>query len=497
MKPLGTITMYFDFLDEKTKDILESLMKRSYNYLDFSNLITERACIETTQPLLAFMAVLHSFKLWNMNNLYKLSAFHGINPSIRPYLLDIKSSTGEEVDWAGVSKATRAVLDSTSEKWIALHMHLLDCSVAIGSHRVPSVDASITAIETLLKNNKALLCFSPSYLLIRAEMLNRPDDRDKRLSLTQRAIETARAMDDRLTEGLGYRMLATHYLSSDPQKTKEYLQSSDSLFDDLGHKIGLANNLATQSGLHSAAGEYDRALECLFESMKLRESLGADSWLLPTNIAWIYNIIGDHRAALEWSEYALINICMCDNLIGYPHLQKARAMINVGRTDESMEHLDVALQYALKEGDDRLMRLYDVTLSLLQRAEGDTSSALHNLEGRIDSDNHLFEIYDLNEYLLLLAETEVFAFKHTEENSFSEYSGPWMERLEERAREKEQAGLLGLALLLKARLRFKQNRTTAARYLLEEVLQMGRIYNMEFLCDRALDLGERVGLIDS
>ena len=488
--------MYFDFVDEKTKGILEALMSRSYNYLDFSNLITERACIETTEPLLAFMAVLHSFKLWNMLNLTKLSALFGSNPLVRPYLLDIKSSLGEEVDWDGVLEATQIVLDSTTEKWIALHMHLLECSVSIGSHEASCKDATVASIENLLKNNKELLCFTPTYLLIRAEMLSQMEDPDKRLSLTQRAIELARSTDDKLSEGLGYRMLAAHHLSSDSQKTREYLQSSDYLFEELGHRLGLANNLATQSSLYSASGEYDRALECLFESMKLRESLGVDNWLIPTNIAGIYNIIGDHKAALEWSEYALISICTCDTLIGYPHLQKARAMINVGHIDESIEHLDVALQYALKEGDDRLMRLYDVTLTLLQRAEGDTSSALHNLEGRIDSDFPTLDVYDLNEYLLLLAETEVFAFKHTEENSSSEYSGPWMERLEERARRKEQAGLLGLTLLLKARLRFKQNRTDAARYLLEEVLQMGRIYNMEFLCDRAIELGERVGSID-
>ncbi len=497
MKTLGTISMYFNFVDEKTENILEALMNKAYDYFDFSNLITERACLENTPPLLAFMAVLHSSKLWNMHNLNKLSEIYSTDPLIRPYLLNIKSGLGEEVDWEGILDATRVVLDSTSETWIALHMHLLNYSVAVGSHQGPLKESTITTIGNLIQSNKELTCFSSNYLISRAAMWNRVEDKDKRLSFTQRAIDAARVADDKFSEGIGYRMLATTYLSFDFQKTKEYLHSSNSIFEELGHRLGLADNLATQSGIYSGTGEYDSALECLFEAMKQRESMGVDNWIIPTNVAWIYNIIGDHKAALEWSEYALISICVCDNLIGYPHLQRARAMINVGRTEESIEHLDVALRYALKEGDERLMKLYDVTLTLLQRAEGGILSALLNLEEQINTDYATLDLYDLNEYLLLLAETEVFAFKHDEENTNSEHSGPWMERLEERARDKEQAGLLGLALLLKARLRLKQNRKVAAKHLLEEVQQMGKIYNMDFLFDRALRLGERVGLIDS
>ncbi|MHA2423774.1 MAG: hypothetical protein ACXAEF_03245 [Candidatus Thorarchaeota archaeon] len=497
MKPLGTISMYFNFVDEKTKSILDALMERAYNYFDFANLITERACLDSTPPLLAFMAVLHSSKLWNMHNLNRLSERYSNDPLIRPYLLETKSSLGEEVDWEGVLDATRIVLDSTSDKWIALHMHLLNSSVATGSHRIPLKESTIRTIGNLIQSNKDLSCFSSNYLLNRAAMWNRVEDKDKRLSFTQRAIEAARIADDKLSEGIGYGMLASVYLSTDFQKTKEYIHSSNLIFEELGHRLGLADNLAIQSGIHSGIGEYDKALECLFEAMLQRESLGVNNWIIPTNVAWIYNVIGDHNAALEWSEYALISICMCDNLIGYPHLQRARAMINIGRIEESIEHLDVALRYALKEGDERLMKLYDITLTLLQRAEGGTLSALLNLEEQISSDHTTLDLYDLNEYLLLLAETEVFAFKHDDTNTLSEYSGPWMERLEERARDKEQAGLLGLALLLKARLRLKQNRTEATKYLLEEVQQLGKIYNMEFLYDRATHLGERVGFLDS
>lgn len=494
MKPLGTITMYFDFLDEKTKSILEALMKKAYNYFDFSNLITERACLDNAPPLLPFMAVLHSSKLWNMQAVDKLSKMYSNNQPVKPYLLYIKSGLGDEIDLQGFLDSTRIVLDSNPDKWLALHMHLLNFTVNRDSLRTPLKVHTLDTIEDLIVNNDDLTCFSSELWSIRASLWNRAEDHDHKLSDTLKVLELAREFDDKYSEGYGNRTLATISFSSNLQKTQEYLRSSDLIFEELGHKLGLAENCVTLSGIYQFKGEYSQALECLFESMKLRESLGVDNWITPTNIAWIYNIIGDYKAALEWSEYALISICMCDNLIGYPNLQRARALINVGRTGAALEYLDVALQYALREGDEHLMKLYDVTLTLLQRAEGDISSALLDLEGYMNMYYPTLNVVDINEYLLLLAETEVFAFEPDEENSSSEFSGPWMERLEERARNKELAGVLGLALLLKARLRLKQNRKVAAKYLLEEVQQMGQIYNMDFLYERALQLSERVGL---
>jgi tetratricopeptide (TPR) repeat protein len=489
--------MYFDLVDEKTKSILEALMKKAYNYMDFTSLIAERACLEDVPQFLPFMAVLHSSKLWNMRSLDQLAEIYSNDPLMRPYLLYIKSGLGEEVDWQGVLDATQIVLDSNPAEWIALHMQLLNHTVASGSHREQLRAYSLATIGNMIRTNDELSCFSPEYWFLQAALWSRIEDHQKRFSLAQKALELAREYNDKYSEGYGFRTLASISFSIDVQQSQEYPHYADIIFEELGHKLGRAENYGTLSGVFQVRGDYDRALECLFESMKIRESMGLDNWIIPTNVAWIYSTIRNYNAALEWSEYALISICMCDNLLGYPHLQRARALINVGRTKDAIEHLDLALKYALREGDERLMKLFDVTMTLFQRAKGDFSSALLNLEGYIHIDYPTLNVFDLNEYLLLLAETEVFAFESDDENLLSEYSGPWMERLEERARDNEMAGILGLALILKARLRLKQNRTGAAKYLLEEVQQMGQIHNMEFLSEQALFLRTRAGLIDS
>jgi tetratricopeptide (TPR) repeat protein len=497
MKSLGTITMYFDFVDTETRSSLESIMKKAYNYSDFVKMLSDRVCFENAPRLLAFMAVHHSSKLWNMNCLIPLSKKYAADSLMRPYFLDIRSGLGEVVDWQGVLDSTRVVLNSNPDHWLALLMHLLNYRVAIGSHQAPLRVRTLKTIEDLILNNEELSCFSYDLWILREASWRRVEDQDKRLSCTLKALEMARKYDDKYSEGYGIRTLAAISYSSNLQKTQELLHSANTIFEKLGHKLGLAENLESLSGVYQTKGEYSKALECLYDSMKLKESLGADNWLTPTNVAWIYNIIGDYLAALEWSEYAILSICMCDNLIGYPHLQRSRALINVGRTGDALEHLDIALQYALREGDERLMKLYDLTLILLQRAEGDTTSALLNLERCMDTDYPTLSIFDMNEYLLLLAETEVIAFNPDMGNFLSENSGPWMERFEERAREEGLSGILGLALPLKAKLRLKQGRKDEVYELLGEVLKLGQKPSMKFLEERALNLRELVDHIGS
>jgi tetratricopeptide (TPR) repeat protein len=492
MEPLGTITMFFGFVDPKTKSVLRKLMKSAYNYSDFANLLVERVCLTEASHDLAFIAVLHSSKLWNMEGLSKLSEKYSSDPLIRPFLLYTESGPGEEVDWQGVLDATKEILGTHPPAWVALQMLYLNYSVAIGSHREPLRAYTLAAIANLMRSNSNLSCFSSGYWFLRAALWTRIEDQDKRRGFIEQAMELAREHNDRFSEGYGYRALASLSLSSDLQQAQEYLQLADAIFEELGHKLGLAENYDTLGGVFQSRGEFDRALDCLFHSIKIKEALGVNNWLTPTNVAWIYNIVGAKTTALEWSEYALVSACMCDNLLGYPHLVRARALIGVGKTEDALEHLDVALQYALKEGDERLMKLYDVTQTLLQRAEGDVSSALLSLERQMTTDYPALEVLDTNEYLLLLTETEVLSFTLNGDNRYSEYSGPWMEELEKRTKENELAGFFGLTLLQKARLRLKQNRVAEARLLIEEAQQLGQIYNMDLLYERATRYGKIV-----
>ncbi|MFX1271586.1 MAG: hypothetical protein ACFFAX_07850, partial [Promethearchaeota archaeon] len=61
LDPVGTITKYYPFVDEKTRSILNSLMKDSKNYFDFVGRLSAFV-LENEVPLnLAFLAAVHAW----------------------------------------------------------------------------------------------------------------------------------------------------------------------------------------------------------------------------------------------------------------------------------------------------------------------------------------------------------------------------------------------------------------------------------------------------
>ena len=51
MDPLGSITAYFPFIDETTRDILETIMKQAERYSDFVDNLTQRVLDTTCSDL--------------------------------------------------------------------------------------------------------------------------------------------------------------------------------------------------------------------------------------------------------------------------------------------------------------------------------------------------------------------------------------------------------------------------------------------------------------
>ena len=64
MKPLGSITKYYPFLDEETQEVLDSLMASSYNYSDFVHQLVEKVSEDDSNDALIFLAAVHTDNLW-------------------------------------------------------------------------------------------------------------------------------------------------------------------------------------------------------------------------------------------------------------------------------------------------------------------------------------------------------------------------------------------------------------------------------------------------
>ena len=58
MKPIGTITNYFSFLEEETKDVLSSIMDAATNYYDFVLRLGEKVYNEEVSSEVAYIGAL-------------------------------------------------------------------------------------------------------------------------------------------------------------------------------------------------------------------------------------------------------------------------------------------------------------------------------------------------------------------------------------------------------------------------------------------------------
>ncbi|MFW9864422.1 MAG: hypothetical protein ACFFET_19210, partial [Candidatus Thorarchaeota archaeon] len=74
MEPLGTITMCYPFVDEKTKDTLESVMNDAENYGDFTEKLCDRVISEPSSPVLEYLVFSFAYWLDNYNLIDRLEA---------------------------------------------------------------------------------------------------------------------------------------------------------------------------------------------------------------------------------------------------------------------------------------------------------------------------------------------------------------------------------------------------------------------------------------
>jgi hypothetical protein len=60
MKPIGTITCYFPFIDEDTKNVLESTMLEASDYYDFVHRLCDLVLNTDSPIMVVYFAIHHS-----------------------------------------------------------------------------------------------------------------------------------------------------------------------------------------------------------------------------------------------------------------------------------------------------------------------------------------------------------------------------------------------------------------------------------------------------
>lgn len=490
MEPLGTITMYFPFVDDETRLIMESIMDAAYNYHDFVCQLVERVCTEKSSDALVHLAAIHNAYLSNFRIHKQLSETHVNTTIARPYLLTYDAFYEEDPSLFDAAKdAIEQIISSSPDEFVAYQMY--DCAGHIGRLTAPRDSYEIQAfekMERLVEDNEAFSCFKSNVLEHKAWQYERSDPKEA-IRFYELAYEVAMEHDDQVNAASHLSAMAFSVRNFDTTKALKLISKSEALSRSQGHSYSIADMQNLKGIVHNSRGEFSASVECYQECIRLHERMGAPTMsVMPHNIAWTYNEMGMGEEALEWAMMAI------DTLKAHPshqplaYFEVARALVNLGRLKEAREYLEEAQERGLKIADEVFLQNGYIISGQLEMREGRHLDALYSFEKSFEICERTGRQNRLNSSLVKLTECELALFENNKDTQVDETSGPWMDRLERETNERNIPGIQGRMLLLKAELRLKQGRKDDAALLLSEVIELAENPEMRYLREKANSL---------
>jgi tetratricopeptide (TPR) repeat protein len=134
-----------------------------------------------------------------------------------------------------------------------------------------------------------------------------------------------------------------------------YLQQSLTIQQEISDRKGEGTTLNNISLIHSAKGDYDRALGCLQQSLKIQHEIGDRAGMCPTlhNMAFIYlQQKGDVENFLEHEQEALQIALEIGNAQGIFEIGRVfgQFLCENGATEQGLPILSLALQAGQQAG---------------------------------------------------------------------------------------------------------------------------------------------------
>ena len=136
MKPMGTITKYYPFIDEESKFILTSLMEESSNYNDFVQKMCKSVVENDVLLELVFIAAIQAWWTRSEESVKMIQEKYKNEPCIRPWSLTITSSMSDQMRYHdAIVTAIEKGLKTTLADWMKIELHFLHAH----QHRHPAI----------------------------------------------------------------------------------------------------------------------------------------------------------------------------------------------------------------------------------------------------------------------------------------------------------------------------------------------------------------------
>jgi tetratricopeptide (TPR) repeat protein len=445
LKPLGTITKYYPFIDEESKSILSSLMKESRSYYDFVQRLCDEALTKEVPDNISYLTAVHAWwcRLEDKQDLVQ-EKYKDVS-CIKPWGYSHNSLEKHQVLFHdAVVEAIGKAIDTSLEDWMETELHLLHAFYHWPIGDIPSLLEPVEKAKTLIDANPRLRCFKPLCYAFEAIVRFREGNTKECVVLVQSGRELAEEFDDSLFIYMNILEHATFLRHLQVQDSLALFEELYELAQNLEVPYFLGEVLNDSAIVFETAGEYDLALSSHFEKMKV---YGMEEIPDPFP-ARVYSTLGDGEKALavmkEYFEYA-----QPVETIPF-HLWRAWALAQVGDLEEAEQALETAYPMIIKSGSEGTLGNYYHFSGVVELKRGNFLEALDLIEKGWDIAERVPAGTNQNRALLDLARTEILLSSQSKDSTKIAAPGKWLHKLETYAEEHELPGIRMQAALLKS-----------------------------------------------
>ncbi|MFW9956248.1 MAG: tetratricopeptide repeat protein [Candidatus Thorarchaeota archaeon] len=457
MEPIGTITMYYPFLQHGIVHTLDTIMLEATDYHDFVVRLCQKVCTEDVPDTLTYLAAVHALNLASSEMKEKLVLRHGDNALVRALVTD---------DYRSRIAAIEEAMSRDLDNWIELELYYLNMINPDFRDHLTSL-SSFDKARKLLEIDARLKCFEPLILTIQGTISRIEGNIQGAIRAFEEGLKIATEYDDRVRVTDVLLRLGNLTKDINAKESWDIFDRAHRSAKSIGYSYGIATALLEMGKVSYIRGEYDLGVQSLLEADNLFCSASLPkSPSVSINLTRIYCAIGNGEEALTCVE---TTISRTQSAFTWNYLQKAESLILLGKIREASEQLDLGKKEAMKEGREWELAKYYHVNGLYENALGNPLNALLSLEQSIEIIDRMNLGILKGACLLALARTEM-CIQGT--GCDSDTSGPWMSRLEEFARENDLPGMRMEHAMLKAEFQEGQGRIEAARKTLVDALSI-------------------------
>ncbi|MDH4214524.1 MAG: hypothetical protein OEV85_11430 [Candidatus Thorarchaeota archaeon] len=465
MKSIGTISLYYPFLTDEIKEVIESIVNESGDYRDFVVNIVEESKNHPISSDLVFFSIIHAITYQDCWQKMKKRCSESV--LTRPFLFFKYEDQVLKEDQNKAAIALQQAIDATSDNWILFHLYVLGVWI-LGE---PNFSKYVELARESVEKQHEMRRFLPLIAGSIQYSLRSQGDVDGAISVLDESLEIAKEYDD-ILEIVSLLAIKGNIIKDfDVHKGLEILDEAYTMAKTRDSRRNAVTAVAIIMAIaYEALGEYDMALELVREEFEVISSYSETPRMLTSLVAArIHNALEQPKESIEWLQ-------IYSKSFEFDHAQlnssMALALLLKNELDRAAGYLNIAQRQAMDSGNEQDMMSYLYVQGLLDLALGNITSARELIQQCLEMGDSHFQI-TVNECLIALTKVEISELVNaSQDDRDAETSGPWMTRLRKHVYQKNYLGIKIKYALLKAEYQVAIGEHEAAKQTLINALEI-------------------------